>query len=487
MFFGGGPVKMKLSAEYLYKFLILVLGLASLLVSASPAKAVVYGAETIDAKLSKPWVASIWYAEGENQIESPKFICSGSLIRQDIILTAAHCVFDTGFYFVKLKSDTLDSSNPLIPISATWRNPRYSDSSYVNDVGLLKLKEPSDVVPMIYASHGNSSVVAKVKNFSIFGWGLDQNENLATYLRTAKLSNQDINAKKFFGTRYFNVKTMIAAGTYIKSERVYSGGCSGDSGGPLVAQIGGREMIVGITSWGAVNCNTKAPTIFTRLPYYSKDINAGLVTIDKSSISQNRSPVENLEAPSISGNYVVGGELSCNPGKWSENVLGFSYKWTSINEAYGKTASTIPIASVNSYGTTYTCAVTGFSKYGSKTVYTSKTFYSAPSVSSKPLIWSFYNGIQTTVGTSGRCTGYFYGNVVSTSYAWYLSNSQIIDSSSSLVGNLSNLTITEEIKTKVLGGQANLLCLATASNQGGSVSAFSSVLLTFSTASNLQR
>lgn len=467
----------------------IAIGLAlSLITSMSPASAVVSGSEVIDAATSKPWVASIWYAEDEYSISEPQFICSGSLIDADIVLTAAHCVFDTGFYFVRLQSDTLESNSPLLRVSSTWRNPRYSSKKFVNDVGLLKLEKPTTVTPMVYATAGDTKALSKTKSFEILGWGDNQDGDVATYLRRAKLAIQTTSATKLYGTKNFNSKTMIAAGTYIKNEKIYTGGCSGDSGGPLVATLNGVQKVVGITSWGSVNCNLKLPTIFTNVPYYAKDISTGLAFVRRSSEVFNRTPVENLSPPTITGSYVNGGTMTCNPGTWSSNATSYSVRWTSPYDIYGSQSQNVTIRSASLYGTVFTCSVTAKSPFSTKTITVTSTFYSPPVASSTPLIFSIYNGIQTAVGTQGRCNSYFYGTITNTSYEWFLSSSStFVAGNAQSVATGQNITITEDIKTKALSGQNYLHCVATASNSGGSTNSSSSVALTFAPPSNPER
>ena len=88
--------------------------LAALAMLAARAGAVVFGTEVPDGGQSAPWVASIWYSESADG--DPEFICTGSLIANDIVLTAAHCTFNTGFY-----SDR--KSTRLNPVTSLSRMP----------------------------------------------------------------------------------------------------------------------------------------------------------------------------------------------------------------------------------------------------------------------------------------------------------------------------------------------------------------------------
>lgn len=144
----------------------LVLGLLIAPFATSQAKAVVFGEEVPEASTTAPWVASIWYTKNISQ--KPEFICTGSLIRSDIIITAAHCTFDKGFYWVKLGSDTLDSDAPLLEVSGTWRDTRYSKKTITNDLGLLKLTRPVyGITPVSIPTPAQISKISKLTKFKM--------------------------------------------------------------------------------------------------------------------------------------------------------------------------------------------------------------------------------------------------------------------------------------------------------------------------------
>lgn len=243
--------------------------------SSTGASAITYGEEIFDAKTSKPWVASIWQKDEEDGLFF--VICTGSLISQDIVLTAAHCVSEPGEYAVQLKADTLFEDGELLSVSAVWSSPRYDKRSIQNDLGLLLIQTPVlDVTPVQVAKKSQTAKIDKLSNFVIYGWGLDQNKKLPTFLRYSKVKQQKKAALKYFSAKQFNVKTTLAVGKYLKNERVYSGVCNGDSGGPLVVTLGGVETLVGVASYGAKSCRTKAPSVFTKISYYERDIRNGV-------------------------------------------------------------------------------------------------------------------------------------------------------------------------------------------------------------------
>jgi secreted trypsin-like serine protease len=377
--------------------------------SISPANAVINGSELLDADVSNPWVAQIYYAETVETYNTPQFICSGSLISENKILTAAHCVMDTGFYFVTLGARTLNSNAQMLEVESVWRNPRYSDRKLVNDVGVLKLTKPVyTVAPISLPTASMNTKINKLKSYTVYGWGVDQNRIQAIYLKTAQLTNQDSVAKSRLSKFGYSSTTMLAAGNYLKNEKIYAGTCNGDSGGPLVTEINGVETIIGVTSWGISDrngyCDMGYPSVFSRVTYFLKDINAGVAVADQSSTDANRAAPSYSVKPSITGSAKVGSVITCDTGVWSANTTNVTFKWTS---PYGATSLTGKSININTWnaGETFTCVVTGSSKTANLPV------TSSVSIPSKPSSYGYadivgvdsYSNIKS--GTVATCSG----------------------------------------------------------------------------------
>ena len=445
----------------------LLMGLLVAPFTAPQSQAVVFGEEVPEASTTAPWVASIWYTRNISQ--KAEFICTGSLIRADIIITAAHCTFDKGFYWVKLGADTLDGDAPLLEVSGTWRDTRYSKKTITNDLGILKLTRPvTDVKPIALPAQSQLSKVAKLNKFRIYGWGLDQNNEVAKFLRTASLDLQDSAAKRAYGSS-FKPEIMLASGRYIKAEKLYAGGCNGDSGGPLIGMVDGRPTLVGLTSWGsAQGCDRGKPTIFTRVSYYLKNISNGIVLASKAATVYNQAAPTNIERASITGSARVGSTLTCDKGVWSDNTIDVDVYWTSPSRISGDRDLSVAVTNEDA-GQTFTCVALGKSRTAQMPVESKVTIPAAPILETSQTITGLGSTAPKT-GTNLSCSNATWRNNVETTIRpkWYVGDyysRDMLSSNSSLVGEGSTLILTKEIIVKAIN--KSILCASGATGAGG--------------------
>ena len=445
----------------------LIVGLLVAPFATTQAKAVVFGEEVPEASSTAPWVASIWYTKNLNQ--EKEFICTGSLIRADIVITAAHCTFDRGFYWVKLGSDTLDSDEPLREVSGTWRDTRYSKKTITNDLGLLKLTTPvTDIKPVSIPTAAQISKVKKLTKFKMYGWGQDQNEEVAKFLRTANLDLQDAAAKRAYGN-LFKPEVMLASGRYIKSEKLYAGGCSGDSGGPLMGVVDGKQVLVGLTSWGsAQGCDRGKPTIFTRVTYYLKNISNGIVLVTKAAKEYNQAAPTNIVPASISGSARVGSTLTCDKGTWSENTVDYDVYWSTPSRISGERSTSVLVTNDDA-GQTFTCLVFGRSRTAQLQVVNKVSIPSAPILDSSQSITGLGSSAPK-VGTNISCSNAAWRNNVETTLRpiWYVGSFYSRDqlsSSAIQVGEGTTLILTKELILKALN--KSIICGSGVTGPGG--------------------
>jgi len=248
--------------------LILLASLLTPLVTPSTVIAVTYGDSAIDQSQFPEVVGIYAWDEDDGTYSSA---CTGTLISQTEVLTAAHCVRNRDHLLVNVGAVTEDDWNP-VGVIASWYSSRYSESRFANDIGLLKLVRDAGV-PRV-AKIAKSFTPRRSTRYVLAGFGVDQNKD-ARGLRYATLVPQDAAARRYFGSG-FNPRTTLGAGRFIRAEGVYAGACNGDSGGPLFLRSSTNvRTVVGVVSYGARDCDDRVPTVFSRVSYYRKMIDDG--------------------------------------------------------------------------------------------------------------------------------------------------------------------------------------------------------------------
>ncbi|XP_023141144.1 serine protease 57-like [Amphiprion ocellaris] len=205
------------------------------------------------ASHSRPYMASL-------QIQG-QHICGGALVREDFVVTAAHCRV-RGTYTVVVGADSLTSNEPtkqefraarLIP------HPQYDPVQFRNDIMLIQLNNRAQLTEAVQPISLKPGRVRADSRCLTAGWGtIDDNNTLPLRLQEVNvttLSAQE--CRRRWGQVPITRRMVCGVGG-----RAFQGFCSGDSGGPLVCD----GAAAGVVSFSGLRCgDPQTPDVYTRI------------------------------------------------------------------------------------------------------------------------------------------------------------------------------------------------------------------------------
>merc|ERR1712012_5325 len=230
---------------------------------------IINGYETVPGEF--PWQASLELGGGGQHV------CGAPLISDEWLVTASHCVaFGVpAFYFSVVlgayDKDTYTQGFPIrYAVEKIIMHPDYEpegDPSQKGDIALVKLMAKADLSSEFI---GTIELAHHGENFDhmecvISGWG-------SLYGANTELPNALL-------------KLPVGVLTQEECEMVYTYGkyhicvfnyghsaCTGDSGGPLACNKDGVWKLAGAASYVYGNCETRAPSVYTRISHYRQFI-----------------------------------------------------------------------------------------------------------------------------------------------------------------------------------------------------------------------
>ncbi|CAL1592804.1 unnamed protein product [Knipowitschia caucasica] len=197
----------------------------------------------------RPYMALVERHMGDGK---PKY-CGGFLLRDNFVMTAAHCSASSYSVFLGIHDALKKSEAQHISVEKAFMNPIYDDKTLKNDLLLLKLSSKAKLNSKVACISLARPEDEEPKDCSLAGWGRTEHSkgyNSHTLMEVNVSVSQCESPKQ---------------GDYFYCVNGKKGGQSGDSGGPLVCE---KEKV-----YGVVSGRTEAVQYYSKIPIHQKWIN----------------------------------------------------------------------------------------------------------------------------------------------------------------------------------------------------------------------
>ncbi|XP_037949897.1 trypsin-like [Teleopsis dalmanni] len=189
--------------------------------------------------------------------------CGGSIINEDTVVTAAHCMTSQVISNLKIRlgSTLYNEGGEYVSVRAFEYHPGYNSKTKENDIAVIKLATPVRESAKIRYIALAETTPATGTAAVVTGWGVKcflwciSSPTTLQAVKVGIVSEKDCASKEYnYGSSI--LPTMVCAYDDDKDA------CQGDSGGPLVAD----GVLVGVVSWGNGCAKSGYPGVYSDVP-----------------------------------------------------------------------------------------------------------------------------------------------------------------------------------------------------------------------------
>ncbi|XP_058459515.1 uncharacterized protein LOC131435532 isoform X4 [Malaya genurostris] len=225
-----------------------------------------------------PWQVAILKKDPKESV----YVCGGTLIDNQFIITAAHCVKTYSGFDLRVRLGEWDVNHdvefyPYIErdVISVQVHPEYYAGTLDNDLAVLKMDSPVDFSNTPHISP--ACLPDRYTDFSgqrcwTTGWGKDAFGDYGKYQNILKevdvpIVNDNQCQNQLRQTR-LGYQYKLHPGFICAGGEEGKDACKGDGGGPLVCERNGSWQVVGVVSWGIGCGKANVPGVYVKVAHY---------------------------------------------------------------------------------------------------------------------------------------------------------------------------------------------------------------------------
>ncbi len=240
----------------------------------APTEARIVGGATA-AEGQFPWQVQLWVVKNGKD----KFQCGGTLVAEELVVTAAHCFkhLDLESYTVVLgrlsNDDSKECSQQKLKLRKVIVHPDFNSRELTYDIALAfvetKYKQSAtftdQVQPACMPAKSDSGLYSTGLSGTASGWGLTDESDRFSASPTLQFVSVPMLHHERCSSAYSKLVQIREEIQFCAGNDRGQDACAGDSGGPYVRLVGDRWVLVGVVSFGKGCARPEFPGVYVRV------------------------------------------------------------------------------------------------------------------------------------------------------------------------------------------------------------------------------